>query len=238
MSGKGQIFTLDVSIATLFLMSISVSILWISDYSFRDQIRGIENLELVNYGKTIYAEITDRIYFEEGVVAMENLEFDSDELLRKFGVNNTHAFTLELWDPTGNLIYRMGLMPHPDSPVFSLTAPVLIYNKTSFQHALMQYRFWRRGDLIVRGSLTITMKGYNNTESIPGVQVILYTDKGASWFPPTYTNASGSVSYENLPPGKYTVNASLSIFQWSNEVEIKEGRQTKLVVDTQLRRST
>lgn len=237
MSDKGQIFTLDMSIASLFLLSISLSIIWISNYSFEEQSRSIDSMELVNYGKITFAEILDRIYVEEAVVTLENFEFDGAEILRNLGINNSYSYYIEVRDINDNVLKTNGVNPPSVTDIFSLTAPVLVQNEDEYLHGMLYYGFWRRTSEVMRGNLTVITLALNNS-SIDGIIVGLSSADGKVKFVSHITNAWGETTFWNLPEGKYTINASLGVFHWDfEEVGVEGGKTTKITIYTRLTRS-
>jgi hypothetical protein len=236
MSDRGQVFTLDVSIASLFLLSISLSIIWLSNYSFEEQSRSIENIELVTYGKITHAEIIDRLYLEEAVVSLDNFEFDGADVLRRLGINNSYSYHVEVRDIDDNVLKSNGINPPVVTDVFALTAPVLIQEDEGYTHGILYYRFWRRTSEIERGNITVITLGSNNTR-FSDILVNLSTADGSVKFFQRITNESGETIFKNLLPGEYIINASLGIFHWEvEEIEVEAGKTTTITIDTKLTR--
>ena len=149
MLNKGQIFTLDISIASLFLLSISLSLVWLTEYTFSLQNMDFETGNLLITGKSTYNAVINKIEVEPGIVSKNNIDAIKYSKIRsELGIER-YDFLLEVLDVDceGNYYdcrLHKGTSSINISNAVSFTAPVLISQEEGYTHGLLKFSLWER----------------------------------------------------------------------------------------------
>ena len=86
------------------------------------------------------------------------------------------------------------------------------------------------------GRVVATVTTLEGTVQLPGTQVDLREQPGGSVLATTLSDGAGQVSFPDVPPGQYTVNAIRSGFidSQSTTFEVRAGEVTNILLDVQL----
>ena len=86
------------------------------------------------------------------------------------------------------------------------------------------------------GRITATITTLEGTVQLPGVQVELHASSDATVIARTVTDAVGTVTFPDVPPGRYVITASRAGFiaKDSPEFQVRPDHEAKVLLDIQL----